>query len=136
MGDRIRVTVAVLTRKVLLCVFVGLLNVTGDIESVARRLGNGEALVERDTSWDDANSDESAPHLVDSYSALTVTVRVASNSLKGVLKTSDKAKHDKSTTELTETLHSKDGTHHGTTPLGSGELGGDNGGERVITTDT
>jgi hypothetical protein len=37
-------------------VLSGLLDITSDIESVARSLGDGQTVVERDTAWDGTES--------------------------------------------------------------------------------
>jgi hypothetical protein len=34
----------------------GLLDISGDIESIARSLGDGQTVVERDTAWDGTES--------------------------------------------------------------------------------
>jgi hypothetical protein len=136
LGDLIGIALTVLARDVLLSIDGGLLDVAGNIEGVAGSLGNGEAVVEGKAGRDDTDTDESAPHLVDSNRAVASAGVVTTGGLERALKTGDEAQHDEGTTKLTETLHGEDSTHHGTAPLGGSELGGDDGRKRVVTTDT
>jgi hypothetical protein len=129
-------TVTMLTRYILLSINGRLFNVAGDVESVPRCLGDGKAVVQGEAGWDNTDSDKGTPHLVDSNLAVASAGVVARRAGEGVLEASNEAKHDEGSSKLPKTLHGKDGTHHGTTPLGGSELGGDDGGERVVTTDT
>jgi hypothetical protein len=65
------VSLTVLAGKILLRVLVGLFNIASDIESVTRGFWDSEAVVQRDTRRDDTNADKCAPHLVDSYLAIS-----------------------------------------------------------------
>jgi hypothetical protein len=136
LGDLVGGPITVLTRNVLLSISGGLLDVAGNIKSVARSLGNGEAVVEGEAGGDDTDTDKGAPHLVYSNLAVAGAGVVTSRTRERVLESGDEAKHNKGTAKLTETLHGKDSAHHGTAPLGGSELGGDDGRERVVTTDT
>ncbi len=126
----------VLAAHVGLDVLVGLLDVTGDVEGVAGRLGDGQTVVEGDDTGDGTETDEGSPHLVNSESADASAVGLLGGGEERLLEAEGDEEHDESGGELTKTLHGEDSAHHGTTPLGGSELGGDDGGERVVTTDT
>jgi hypothetical protein len=130
------VAVAMLAGKVLLGVLVGLLDITGNVEGVTRSLGDSETEVQSDTGGDNTDTDQSTPHPVDGNLAFAVAGSIVAGLVDLVLEAGDEAKHDKSSAKLTESLHGEHGTHHGTSPLGGGELGGDDGRQRVVTTDT
>jgi hypothetical protein len=53
-----------------------------------------------------------------------------------VFEARSEAQHDQRSTELSEALHGEDGTHHGTTPFGSRELGRDDARKRVVAADS
>jgi hypothetical protein len=130
------VSVTVLAGKVLLGVLIGLLNITGDVESVTGGFGDGEAEVQSDAGWHNTDTNQSTPHSVDGDLAFASAGSIAGSLVDLVLEAGDKAQHDESTTKLTESLHGEDGTHHGTSPLGGSKLGGDDGRQGVVTTDT
>ena len=52
--------------EVRLRVFAGLFHVTSDIEGIARSLGDGQPIVESDTSGNSAKSNDDPPHFVGS----------------------------------------------------------------------
>lgn len=91
-----------------------------------------------------SHTDKSSPHLVHRDGAIAGAVLVGSCLRVGgrdslgerVLETGSQAEHDQGTTELAKTLHGEHSGHHGTTPLGGSELGGNDTRKRVVTTDT
>ena len=134
-GNLVGVTL-VLAAHVGLDVRVGLLDVTSDVEGVAGSLGDGQTVVEGDDTGDGTETDEDSPHLVNSEAADASAVGLLGGGEERLLEAESDEEHDESGGELTKTLHGEDSAHHGTTPLGGSELGGDDGGERVVTTDT
>jgi hypothetical protein len=106
----------------------GLHDITRDIEGVARSLRDGQTVVEGDAAWNGTESDDHTPHLVDGAGADSVAVgRVNSAGERGLEACGDDQGDDPGT-ELTHALHSEDGAHHGSTPLGRCELRCDDGG--------
>lgn len=99
-------------------------------------LRDGKAEVQSADGGDDTNTDQSAPHLVNSNLTLSSASSVRSNVVELRLEANGQANHDDSTTKLAETLHGEHGAHHGTSPLGRSKLGCDDGRKRVVTTDT
>jgi hypothetical protein len=63
--DSIGVNVRVSFRKEVLNIVGGLLDVTFDIHSEARRLGNGQSEIQGDNAGDASQTDEEAPQVVD-----------------------------------------------------------------------
>jgi len=55
-----------------------LLDITSNIESVTRSLGNGETVVESDASGDGTETDENTPHLVNGQLADTTAGSIGS----------------------------------------------------------
>jgi hypothetical protein len=53
-----------------------------------------------------------------------------------VLEAGNSNKSNQGTGQLAETLHGEHGSHHGASPFRRREFGGDNGRERVVTTDS
>lgn len=117
-------------------ILIGLLNVTLDIESVAWSLWDGETVVEGDATWDGTETNDDTPHLVDGEHADTGTGIVGWGRLKGASETSSNDQGHDSSSKLAETLHREDGTHHGTSPLGSRKLGSNDGRQWVVSTNS
>lgn len=134
-SDLIGVTV-VLAVEVGLGVSVGLDNVTGNVEGVARSLGDGETVVESNASGNSTETNDDTPHLVNGELADTIASSRVLGSQKGLLEAGSDDKSNDTSGELTNTLHGEDGTHHGTAPLGGSELRGNDRRKRVVTTDT
>ena len=83
-------------------------DIAGDVESVARCLGDSEAVIEGDATWDSAETNNHTPHLVDCKSARAHAGGAVRGNLKGFFETSgDNDGHD-SSGELAKTLHCKD----------------------------
>lgn len=121
---------------VVLGIFVGLLHIAGDIEGVAGGLGDGEAVVQRDTAGHGTETNQRAPHLVDGHGAIAGAVGGLGRGREGVLEAEGDEEHDEGGAQLAEALHGEDGAHHGPTPLGCRKLGGDDAGEGVVAADT
>lgn len=121
-SDLIRVAV-VLAVEVGLGVSVGLDNVTGNVEGVARSLGDGKTVVESNASGNGTETNDDTPHLVNGKLADTVASSRVLGSQKRLLETGSDDESNDTSSELTNTLHGEDGTHHGTAPLGGSELG-------------
>lgn len=102
-------------------VFAGLLDVTSDIESVARGFGDGQTVVQSDAARDGTEADDYTPHLVHRQTTNATTVGDILRGLEGLLEASRRNQGDDSRGELTDTLHRKHGTHHRTSPFGGGE---------------
>lgn len=60
--------------KVSVGVCVTSLDVTGDIEGVSRSLGDGQPVVESDTSRDGTEADNNTPHSVNSGFAANIAI--------------------------------------------------------------
>ena len=114
----------------------GLDNITGDIKGVTRSLWNGKTVVEGDATWNGTESDDDTPHLVNGKTANTAAVADVLSAHERLLETGSDDEGNDTSTELTKTLHGEDGTHHGTSPAGGSELGGNDRGKWVVTTDT
>jgi hypothetical protein len=109
----------------------GLLGVAGYIESITWCLGDGETEVQGDAAWDGTKTDYDTPHLVDSELA---DARAVSDGLRGrerVLEAGGDDECDDGGGELADTLHGKDGSHHGSTPFGGCKFGGDDWGNQT-----
>lgn len=118
-------------------------DIAGDIEGVTRSLRDGQTEVEGNATWHGTHTDDDTPDLVHSNQAHAVTssllglgVRSVDGSDERLLEANNGDESNDTSTELAKTLHGEDGTHHGSSPLGSSELGGDDGGEWVVTTNT
>ena len=134
-GDLIGLAVR-LAVEVSLGVGVGLDDIAGDIEGVTRSLGDGKAVVEGNASGDGTETNDDTPHLVNGKLADTVTSGGVLAAEEGLLEADGDDESDDTSSELTNTLHGEDGTHHGTAPLGGSELRSNDRRERVVTTDT
>ena len=117
-------------------VVTGLLNVTSNVEGVAGSLGDGQAVVEGDAAGDGTHANDGTPHLINGDGAVSGAGTQGRGSLEGLLETESDEKHDKGGSELTKTLHGKDGTHHGTSPLGCSKLGSNDRRKGIVSTDT
>ena len=107
----------------------GLLDVALDIHGEARGLGDGEAEVEGEHAGDAAETDEETPAEID-------VVGVADGIVEDlVLEGRDDDEGDEGSGKVPEALHGKDGIHHAATVADAGELGGDDCGQRIVTTD-
>lgn len=110
----------------------GLDNITGDIESVAGSLWDGEAVVESDAAWDCAKADNHSPHLVHGFLADARAVGSVGGGGKRAFEASGDDKGDNTSSKLSHSLHGKDGAHHGASPLGCRELRRDDTGKWII----
>lgn len=79
--------------------------------------------VKGNASWDSTAADECSPHLVNSNATFTVTDLDGGSRLKLRFEAERCEKHDEGGSQLTNTLHGKDGGHHCSTPLGGSESG-------------
>lgn len=109
-------------------ILLGLVQIALDVHGVAGGLGDGQSIVQRDAGGNDAQADDDAPHVVD--------VMVVGVLEDDALEAGGDAQSDDGGCEVTETLHGEDGVHHAAAVLGGGELGGDDGREGVVATDT
>lgn len=134
-GDTIDISLAPLATNVVLGVLIGLLNILLDIKRVPRGLRDGQTVVEGNDSWNGTKTDQSSPHLIYCHDAVTSTGLYRRGSLQGPLEAEGNEEHDEGGAELANALHGEDGSHHGASPLGGRELGGNDGRQRVVTTD-
>ena len=111
-------------------IFARLLNVAFDIHSESRCLWDSEAVVESDGSGEAAETDENAPHVVDMVQSGGVIRE------KGALECSRDDQCDKSGGKVAPALEGKDGGHKTAADVGGSELGGDDGREWIVTTDS
>lgn len=121
-----------LAAEVGLDIGAGLDDVARHIECVAGSLRDRQAVVESNAARYSTEADDHTPHLVDCLAADTVAVGVRLRGKQRLLEASSDNERDDTGSELTNTLHGEDGTHHGTTPLGRCELCSDDGRERVV----
>lgn len=77
--------------------------------------------VEGNASGDSSEANKCSPHLVNSNLAISSAALCIGSLLKRRLEAESEEHHDKSCDKLADTLHGKDGSHHGTSPLGSSE---------------
>lgn len=105
---------------------LGLVEVVLNIQDVTGGLGDGQTEVDSDEGRQASETNENTPDIVE----------VVDISLDGGLEGSEEDDGDDTGGEVTESLHGKDSGHHGTATVGGGELGGDNGRQGVVTTDT
>lgn len=105
---------------------LGLVQVVLDIEDETGGLGDGQTEVDGDQGRQASETDENAPDIV----------QVLGVGNDGVLEGSKEDDGNNTGSKITESLHGKDSGHHGTAAVGGGELGGDDGRERVVTTNT
>lgn len=125
-----------LTLHVGVDVVAGLLDITCDIKGVTWGLGDGETVVEGDAAGNGTESDDYTPHLVDGQLADTSAVGGFASSDEGLLETGSHNQSNDCGCELTNTLHGEHSVHHGSSPLGGGKLGSNDGRQWVITTDS
>jgi hypothetical protein len=118
--DLVRVTLA-LALKIGCDIFTSLDNITVDVEGVAGSFRDGQTIVQGKAGRNSTEADDDTPHLVDSEIADTRALADAGGSLERAPETSGDDEGNESTGQLTNTLHSEHGSHHGTTPLGGGE---------------
>lgn len=109
------------TRLVGLDILHGLLQVASHVEGVARSLGDRETEIQGNAARNGAEADDDTPHLVDRKLANTVTLSHGLGRLKRPLEASGDDQGNDGSGELSDALHGEDGTHHGTSPLGSGK---------------
>ena len=146
--DRVGVDVVGAGGEDVLDVLRGLLDVALDVHGEAGRLGDGETEVERDDTGDAAEADEEAPHVVDGVHAVDAVAQ------QRVLLCGDNDVCDDATscygrldwlcvsylrgmhTELSPALVREDCRHEASTARSRRELGRDDGGKRVIASDT
>ena len=105
------------TLDVSLGVFTGLLNIASHIEGVPRRLGDGQTEVESNASRNSAETDDDTPHLVNGQTANTATGSGSFGGHQGFLETRSNDESDDGRRKLTDSLHGKDGSHHGASPF-------------------
>src|SRR4051794_20546601 len=86
-----------------------------------RRRRPRRLTVEGNASRDGTETDKSTPHLVDSNLAVTSASSIGLGTLQRAPEAKGNEEHDKGGAKLAETLHGKDGSHHGTSAFGSGE---------------
>lgn len=103
-----------------------LVNLLLDIHGVTGSLGDGQAEVESADGGDAAKTNDDTPDLVKSVDI----------GLDGALVTKENDESNNGGSEDTEALHGKHSSHHGTTTLGGSEFRSDDGGKRVIATNT
>lgn len=97
------------------------LDITGNIESVSRSFGDGQTVVEGDTSGDGAEADNDTPHSVNGDLAVDVTqLGFRGSDSLGFESNSDNEGHKRSD-KLADSLHRKDSSHHCSTPFCSCE---------------
>lgn len=111
-------------------VIAGLLNVPLDIHSETRSLRDSQAVIESDNSREAAETDEDAPHIVNMGQDSGVVGK------DGALECGTDDQRDKSGSKVAPTLEGKDGGHETAADGGGGELGGDDGGEGIVATDS
>lgn len=68
-------------------------------------------------------TDKDAPHLINSQTADSGASAILRGRLKRAFEPNDGDQHDKSTTQLSETLHRENSTHHCSSPFGSSKSG-------------
>ena len=129
------ICVTELTGGVLGGVSSGLFDLIRDIEGVSWGFWNGQSEVEGKQTWDGTETNDDSPHLVTCFDTSWATVAGADN-VKLVLVAGDTDNGDNTSHQLTPTLVGKDSTHDCTSPFCGGELGGDDGGQWVVTSDT
>ena len=122
-----------LGREVGLDIGASLDNIARDIEGVAGGLGDSQTVVESNAARHGTETDDHAPHLVDSNATDAAALVDSIGGEEGLLEAGcDNKRHDTSS-KLADTLHGEDGAHHGTAPLGGCEFGCDDGAEGVVT---
>ena len=105
-------------------VFATLLNITSDIESIARSLGDGQAVVESDAARNSTESDDGTPHLVGRFSTDAVAAGEVWSGRQGSLETDNSDQGEDTGGKLTDTLHGEDGAlEHGSLGINLGKLG-------------
>lgn len=113
-------------------------DVPGDIEGVARSLGNGQTEVEGDGARNCTHSNDDTPHLVDGLEADAIARSDDSGGVLAVggqerlLEPNGDNQSDETGSKLTETLHGKDGSHHSASPLGGSEFRGNDGRQWIV----
>ena len=122
----VRVTLR-FTLHISLGVLAGFLDVTGNIEGVARGFGDRETVVERDATRDGTEADDYTPHLIDREPADTAALGRSGSSQEGLFEARGDDKGNHGGGELANTLHSENRTHHGAPPFRRRELGSDDG---------
>lgn len=100
-----------------LCLF--LINVI-DIELVARSFRHGETIVKRNTARNSTKTNDNSPHSVDSSLAGNVT-QLGGMSIDSLgLESLSDNQSTNGSSELANTLHGENTTHHSASPLGVG----------------
>lgn len=89
----------------------------GDIKSVARGFGNGDAVVQRKTGRQRTKTHDDPPGAVAGYlTGLVAAGPVGSGVDEGALEGVGDNQGHEGACELASALHGKDSRHHGTTP--------------------
>jgi len=100
---------------------IGLFDVVLDVKGVSWRLGNGDAVVQREAGRDGAHTDDNAPGPVGSYSAGCVALRLVLDVDVRVLEGDGGNEGNHGRHEQAKALHGEDGSDHGATPASRGK---------------
>lgn len=115
---------------------IGLLDIKRHVEGVARRLRDGDAVVQGKTGGDRPEGHDDAPRAVASDLAGLGAFGEVGSVDELVPEADSDNKGDKSRRELARALHGEDGSHHGAPPSRGCELRGDDGREGIVAADT
>lgn len=118
--DLVGVTLGV-AKLVSFDILAGLVDITSDIEGIAGSLRNGETEVKRHAAWHSTETNDDTPHLVNGKLANTTTFGNGFGRLERFLEASGDDEGDDGSCELTNTLHGKHASHHGSSPFGGSE---------------
>ncbi|EEQ40781.1 conserved hypothetical protein [Clavispora lusitaniae ATCC 42720] len=106
------------------------------IQLVTRRLGNGQSVVQSNATWNTAKTNQDSPHSVIGLDARANTFLGGVGVFQVVLVARNSNQSHDTGKQSAQTLVGEDSSHDGTSPLGGGELGGNNRRQWVVTTDT
>jgi hypothetical protein len=129
LNRRIRVDDKGTSGQVRVNILRSLLDVALDIHSVSRGFRDRQSEVQGDGTGHTSHTDQDSPTIVD----VQIVTRIV---LDLVLETRDDADGDDGGCQVTPALGSKHGGHHSTSDSLRGEFRSDDGGKRVITTDS
>lgn len=111
-----------LSSKISLGVLISLDDVASNVESVTGSLGNRKTEVESNAAGDSTETNDDTPHLVNSQTTNTTAVTDGRGSHQRLFEASSNNEGHDTSSKLANALHSKDRTHHSSTPLGSSEF--------------